>query len=113
MTTAECVFCEIITGDAPATVVREWGIAIAIVPLYPVTDGHTLVIPKTHVEDFTTRPAVSAGTMWAASQLAADIGPCNLITNKGREATQSVFHLHLHVIPRHRGDGLKLPWSRT
>lgn len=105
-----CPFCAIVKDGAPATIIREWPVAIAIVPLNPVVEGHTLVIPKTHVEDFTTFPALSAGVMWAAAELAADIGPCNLITSKGREATQSVFHLHLHIVPRAKNDGLALPW---
>jgi histidine triad (HIT) family protein len=90
--------------------VQEWCDAFAIVPLNPVTDGHTLVIPKTHVDDFTGDPAVSAATMRRAAELAASVGPCNLITSRGREATQSVFHLHLHIVPRADNDGLALPW---
>jgi histidine triad (HIT) family protein len=53
-------------------------------------------------------PAVSAAAMRAASELA--VAPCNLITSAGREATQSVFHLHLHVVPRRENDRLALPW---
>jgi histidine triad (HIT) family protein len=51
-----CVFCEIVAGRAPATVVREWDDALALVPLGPVVDGHTLVIPKQHVADFGETP---------------------------------------------------------
>jgi histidine triad (HIT) family protein len=107
-----CVFCEINTGRAPATFVHEWSDAIAIVPLNPVVDGHTLVIPKTHVTDFADDLAVSAAAMRRAAQLAAESDqPMNLITSRGREATQSVFHLHLHLVPRAEGDGLSLPWD--
>ena len=105
-----CIFCDINTGCAPATFVHEWSDAIAIVPLGPVVAGHVLVIPKRHVADFTEDPDVSALTARRAAQLAADMGPCNLITSRGREATQSVFHLHMHVVPRAAGDGLALPW---
>lgn len=92
--------------------VWEWDDAIAIVPLGPVVDGHTLVIPKRHVDDFTTDPSVSAATMLRASWLAERLlsGACNMITSRGREATQSVFHLHLHLVPRRDNDGLALPW---
>lgn len=111
MTDQPCPFCEINTGRAPATFVHEWSDAIAIVPLNPVVDGHTLVIPKTHVTDFVADPAVSAATMRRAAQLAETIGgPMNLITSKGREASQSVWHLHLHLVPRAENDGLALPW---
>jgi histidine triad (HIT) family protein len=111
MTDAPCPFCEIVTGRAPATYVHDWPDTIAIVPLDPVTDGHTLVIPKQHVADFASDPAVSADTMRRAAQLMQWTDrPMNLITSRGREATQSVFHLHLHLVPRAENDGLALPW---
>jgi len=106
-----CVFCAIIAGRAPATIVRSWRDAIAIVPLNPVTEGHTLVIPATHVRDVAEDPHVSALAMKAAAELAAEIGPCNVITSKGAEATQTVPHLHLHLVPRREDDGLALPWT--
>lgn len=106
-----CVFCAIIAGTEPATIVRQWPDAIAIVPLDPVTDGHLLVIPREHVPDFTTAHYVSAITTHRAAELAEEIGgSMNLITSKGREATQSVAHLHLHLVPRRENDGLALPW---
>lgn len=106
-----CPFCEINAGHAPATFVHEWSNAIAIVPLNPVVDGHTLVIPKTHVRDFAADPEVSAATMRRAAELMRWTDrPMNLITSRGAEATQSVFHLHLHLVPRAKGDGLALPW---
>ncbi|WP_189554262.1 HIT family protein [Streptomyces lavendofoliae] len=105
-----CVFCEIVAGRAPATVVREWDDALALVPLGPVVDGHTLVIPKQHVADFGEDPEVSAAAMRRAAELAAGDRPMNVITSRGRAATQSVFHLHLHLVPRAENDGLALPW---
>lgn len=84
---------------------------IAIVPLSPVVPGHVLVIPKIHVDDFSENPDVSASAMQFASMLArAYGGEYNLITSKGRNATQSVFHLHIHLVPRKYNDGLALPW---
>jgi histidine triad (HIT) family protein len=106
-----CPFCEIVAGRAPATVVREWDETLAIVPLGPVVEGHTLVIPKSHTPDFTTAPYIAAMTMHRASELAAESEqPMNVITSRGREATQSVMHLHLHLVPRAANDGLALPW---
>lgn len=106
-----CPFCEIIAGRAPATFVHEWDDVIAIVPLGPVVAGHTLVIPKEHVRDFSAVPDVSAATMRRAAELMRwTPRSMNLITSKGREATQSVFHLHLHLVPRAENDGLALPW---
>jgi histidine triad (HIT) family protein len=105
-----CPFCEIIAGRAPATVVQEWDDAVAIVPLNPVTEGHLLVVPKRHVADFGADPDVSAAVMYRAALLAGGDQPMNLITSRGRAATQSVFHLHLHLVPRAPRDGLALPW---
>jgi histidine triad (HIT) family protein len=111
MTNQLCPFCEIVAGRAPATLVHEWSDAIAIAPRNPVVEGHTLVIPKRHVRDFASDPAVSADTMLHAAQLMRWTDrPMNLITSKGREATQSVFHLHIHLVPRAENDGLALPW---
>lgn len=104
----DCVFCRIVTGREPASVVAEWPDAVAIVPLSPVTPGHVLVIPRAHVADFRDDPDVTALTARRASEIAPH--PSNLITSAGREATQSVFHLHLHIVPRAEGDGLALPW---
>jgi histidine triad (HIT) family protein len=107
-----CPFCDIIAGQAPATVIREWDEVIAIAPRHPVVEGHTLVIPKTHVEDFAAAAWVAGQTMRKASILAHRMGgPMNLITSKGPEATQSVFHLHVHLVPRAVDDGLALPWD--
>ncbi|MFI0020339.1 MULTISPECIES: HIT family protein [Streptomyces griseus group] len=108
---ASCVFCEIVTGRAPADIVREWGDVIAIRPLDPVTPGHVLVIPHTHVPDVGRDPGVSARTMACAAELAAGLPAVNVITSKGHAATQTVAHLHLHIVPRTAGDNLPLPWT--
>jgi histidine triad (HIT) family protein len=107
----DCVFCAIITGQAPALFVRQWPETIAIRPLRPVTPGHVLVIPRQHVADVGTDPTVSARTMAAAAELAATEAAANVITSMGAAATQTVYHLHIHVVPRVDGDHLTLPWS--
>lgn len=111
-----CVFCEIFTGREPAEIVQSslGGTypMLAIRPLKPVTPGHVLVIPGRHVPDFTSEPHVTAVTMAYAAYLGQGIaGDTNLITSRGPDATQTVFHLHVHLIPRTVGDGLALPWS--
>lgn len=101
-----CPFCEIVAGRAPATIIREWPDALAILPRGPVVDGHTLVIPKEHVTDFADDPTVSADTMLHAAQLMRWTDrPMNLITSKGREAGQSVGHLAVELIPREKQEG--------
>lgn len=110
--TKACVFCQIVAGAEPANIVRRWKDTIAIVPLSPVVDGHLLVIPNRHVADFTTSLHVSGTTMVCAAQLAGQLDkPMNLITSKGSEATQTVWHLHIHLVPRAAGDRLALPWG--
>ncbi|MFD5395222.1 HIT family protein [Streptomyces sp. NPDC127097] len=107
-----CPFCLIVCGRAPATVLRAWPDALAIRPRHGgVTAGHVLVIPRVHVADVAEDPVVSAATMLRAAELAAEAGDCNVITSRGPAATQTVRHLHLHVVPRAEGDGLLLPWT--
>lgn len=105
----DCVFCKIVAGEVPVTMVEEWTSAIAFVPLNPVTPGHVLIVPREHVADATKAPDVTASVMWYAAQYAT--APCNIITSAGTEATQSIFHLHVHVVPRKENDGLCLPWA--
>lgn len=114
MTAPPCIFCEIVAERAPATWIvapDEWDDAVAFAPLNPVVEGHTLIVPKIHVRDFAHDPDVSAAAMRRAAELMRWTDrPMNVITSRGREATQSVFHLHLHLVPRAAGDGLALPW---
>lgn len=108
----DCVFCRIVAGEAPAEIVTRWDDAIAFRPLGPVTDGHTLVVPIKHVENYATDPEVTAATMRRAAELAPHIHrQSNLITSAGPWATQTVFHLHVHIVPRRPNDGLHLPWT--
>ncbi|WP_285475268.1 HIT domain-containing protein [Actinoplanes sp. NBRC 101535] len=111
MRDATCVFCAIIAGEAPAIMIRSWDDSIAIRPIGGVHPGHTLVIPRTHVADVGVDPVVSAWTMARAAELAGELDAANIITSRGAAATQTVFHLHIHVVPRSHGDGLPLPWT--
>lgn len=112
----DCVFCRIVASEEPATIL--WGghhahRALVIVPLNPVVDGHVIALPKQHAEDFTDNWMATSDAMYAAFQYARNIGgDCNLITSKGSAATQTVGHLHVHLVPRRHGDGLLLPWTQ-
>lgn len=109
---SDCVFCEIVAGRSPATVVREWQLAIAIVPHGPVVPGHVLVLPRTHVADAAENPAVTGYVAVRAAELGAERGgDFTLIVNCGPSASQTIMHLHWHVVPRQPGDGLLLPWT--
>lgn len=100
--TMNCPFCPMFKGGEEV---------IDIEPLNPVVPGHRLVIPREHVKDFSEDPAVSARVMEYAARLGKKMGDVNLITSKGKSATQTVFHLHLHLVPRRAGDDLALPWT--
>lgn len=109
-----CIFCEIVEGRSPADVVLNTPDVLGIIPLNPVTPGHVIFIPKVHVTDAVDDPAVTAYTMKAASLYGKDKASSdsmNFITSVGEEATQSVYHLHIHLVPRRRYDLLPLPWT--
>lgn len=110
----DCVFCAIVNETEPATVVEEWSESIAFIPINPVAPGHTLVIPKIHVKDALEDPFITAITMERASEFtSARWENANILTSVGRPATQSIFHLHIHVVPRKENDSLMLPWGTT
>ncbi|MGW5003172.1 HIT family protein [Streptomyces hydrogenans] len=107
-----CVFCAIAAGEAPAVIVRQWPDALAIRPRSGgVNASHLLVLPRVHVDDAGTDPEVTATVMRRAAELMSEHPAANLITSKGAAATQTVFHLHVHVLGRQEDDGLPLPWT--
>lgn len=110
-----CVFCDIVAGDAPAQVVRRWNDATAFIPLDPVVPdgGHVLVVPNDHIRDVSDMPVSAADTMVRAIELASAWESFNVITSAGKAATQSIFHLHWHIVRREPGDQLMVPWGTT
>jgi histidine triad (HIT) family protein len=109
---SDCAFCDIIAGNAPAVIAYTWPEAIAFIPLNPVTVGHVLIVPRRHInlphEDQELYKAVCGRAAVFAGLMDTHY---NLITNVGEDATQSITHLHVHIIPRFFRDGLQLPWS--
>jgi len=106
-----CIFCAIVAGKAPAYRVAEDEFALAFMDLFPVADGHTLVIPKDHAEnvfEMEERPmrAVAALTRRVARAIRAEIAPDGLAVYQanGEAAGQTVWHYHQHLLPRRRGD---------
>jgi histidine triad (HIT) family protein len=109
-----CVFCAIVTGEAPAVRIYEDDDYLAILDVRPIVRGHTLVIPKKHTADLTDTPPETVtelvrigqriGQAARVSELKADGN--NVVINDGKAAFQSVFHVHLHVTPRKSGDKL-------
>jgi histidine triad (HIT) family protein len=110
-----CVFCAIVAGDAPAIRVYEDADYLAILDIRPFTRGHTLVIPKRHTVDLTDTPPETLAAMATIGQRIARAARAteladatNIGINDGRAAFQSVFHIHLHVLPRRNGDKLSV-----
>jgi diadenosine tetraphosphate (Ap4A) HIT family hydrolase len=110
-----CVFCGIVAGEAPAVRIYEDDGYLAILDTRPFTRGHTLVLPKQHTADLTDTPAKTLAGMTAVGQRIARAARAteladatNLAINDGRAAFQTVFHIHLHVLPRRNGDKLSV-----
>lgn len=112
----DCIFCEIIGRAAPASIVYEDEATLAFLDIRPMTPGHTLVISKSHAAYLEELPEGTAGPLLeTASKVAAALRrsglrceAVNLWLADGKEAGQEVLHVHLHVIPRFRGDGFGL-----
>jgi histidine triad (HIT) family protein len=116
----DCIFCKIVAGELPATVVAEDERTVAFMDISPATRGHALVVPRAHVPDLGAIDGEDlAACFSAAKRLAARAREAlgadgvNLMNSWGPAAWQTVFHFHLHVIPRYDGDPLKLPWTPT
>jgi histidine triad (HIT) family protein len=112
-----CIFCKIVAGELPAEVVDSDERTISFMDINPATRGHALVIPRTHSEDlFTVSAEDLAATTTAARRLAERMRDTirpdgfNLLNSIGRAAWQTVFHFHVHVVPRYHDDPLELPW---
>ena len=114
----DCVFCKIIRGEIPSFKLYEDGLTYAFMDINPLNDGHALVIPKYHAENIYTMPDEWFGPTMATVQCIATainkvVQPegINLLQANGPGAKQSVFHLHMHVIPRYADDGAGMNWE--
>ena len=113
----DCLFCKIVAGELPATIVEEDERTVCFMDIAPATRGHALVVPREHSADLLSIEADDlAAVNLAAQRLAVRVKDrlgadgVNLMNSCGAVAFQTVFHFHLHVIPRYEGDGLRLPW---
>lgn len=119
MANKDCLFCQMIKGQIPCYKVYEDDHTFAFLDIYPVNKGHTLIVPKTHQRDIRdAEPESLQHLMRTAQKLAREykqsLGAVgyNLKINNGKQAHQEVMHLHLHLIPRYKNDGLKLIHDR-
>lgn len=115
---ADCLFCRILAGELPAQIVDEDERTVSFMDINPATRGHALVIPREHGEDlYDTDPQDVAATAVAAQRLAVrardrlGADGVNLLNACRAAAWQTVFHYHVHVVPRYDDDPLRLPWT--
>ena len=115
----DCVFCKILAGEEEVTVIHEDDLCVAFMDVQPINPGHALVVPRKHAPYLADLEAEDGAQMFRVAQrVAAALRECgvkcegvNFFLADGEAAGQEVFHVHLHVFPRYRGDGfgLKLP----
>ncbi|MCA1056469.1 HIT family protein [Rossellomorea aquimaris] len=116
---SDCIFCKIIDGEIPSMKVYEDEHVLAFLDISQVTKGHTLLIPKLHKENIYELTPETASHLFSvapkiANALKAEFNPVglNLLNNTGEQAGQSVFHFHMHFIPRYgQGDGFGAVWK--
>jgi len=113
----DCIFCKMVAGQIPVTKIYEDDVVLVFLDIGPISDGHTLVIPKQHFEKLHDCPAELLGQV--ASRLGKIAGAVagamnsdgyNVLCNNGRAAGQVIEHLHFHIIPRNTGDGVFDRW---
>lgn len=113
----DCLFCGIVEGSVPSQTIDSDERTVSFMDINPATPGHALVVPRAHSADLTEVGAEDLAACAAAAQRLTgrmrevlDPAGFNLLNACGEVAWQTVFHFHLHVIPRYRDDPLELPW---
>jgi histidine triad (HIT) family protein len=119
MTTSTCAFCAIVAGAAPAERVLDEPDVVAFLDARPLLPGHVLVVPRVHVPDFAALPPALLSALFGAAQrlavaVEAALGADGAFVAVNHKVSQSVPHVHVHVVPRRRGDGLRgFFWPRV
>ena len=113
----DCIFCKVVAGEIPGEIVDSDERTVTVMDINPATRGHVVVIPREHSPDLLTVSAADLdATMQAARRIAERMRETlspegfNVLNNMGQVAWQSIFHFHVHVIPRYADDPLELPW---
>lgn len=113
-----CIFCKIANGEIPAATLYEDEDFRVILDLGPASKGHALILPKSHAANIYELPDELAGkAMILAKKMAGKMTEAlkcdgfNIVQNNGETAGQTVFHFHMHLIPRYKGDGVGLTWT--
>ena len=115
----QCIFCRLVSGEIPSAKVYEDALTIAFMDIGQVNPGHVLVATKRHAATlFDITPEEAAAVMQTAQRVARAVAAVfdppglTLLQANGREGDQTVFHFHMHVVPRHGDDGIALSWPR-
>ena len=113
-----CIFCKIANGDIPSATLYEDEDFRVILDLGPASKGHSLIIPKSHASDIYEISDEMAGkAMVLAKKMAGKLTKAlacdgfNIVQNNGEPAGQTVFHFHMHLIPRYKNDGVGISWT--
>lgn len=113
----KCIFCKIIKGDIPSSVLYEDEDFKVILDISPAAKGHAIILPKKHItnifeleDDIAGKVLIVAKKVATALQNELGCDGVNLLQNNGEAAGQSVFHIHFHLIPRYHGDNVKISW---
>lgn len=114
----DCIFCKIINGDIPSNTIYENSEFKVIMDASPATKGHVLILPKEHFDDIYDIDAETAGRLFQLASVVAralkealHCDGLNILQNNGTIAGQTVFHFHMHLIPRYKGDTVTLKWE--
>jgi histidine triad (HIT) family protein len=117
-TDSNCIFCKIVAGEIPCFKLYEDELTMAFMDINPGNEGHALVVPKEHWEDVYAIPSDLIGSTTQtvkkiATAVEETLNPAgiNLVQANGKGAAQSVFHFHMHILPRRMDDELKLNWG--
>lgn len=118
MSDNSCIFCKLASGEFPSATVYEDDLFRAILDISPAAKGHTLLLPKTHAVNLfeldeleVSKALLVAKKLAAAIQKTLQCDGINILQNNGSAAGQSVFHFHIHLIPRYEEDGVTIPWK--
>lgn len=114
----DCIFCKIANGEIPSATIYEDNDFRVILDIAPAAKGHALILPKQHYdnlwelgEEETARVMALAAKVSKAQKKALGCDGINVLQNNGTAAGQSVFHFHMHLIPRYENDGVFIPWN--
>ena len=113
----DCIFCKIANGEIPASTVYEDDMFRVILDMSPATKGHALILPKKHMADIFEMDSETAEKVFVLTakvakgmKAALNCDGLNIVQNNGEVAGQTVFHFHMHIIPRYEGDGQNINW---